>query len=410
MSEVKTADLSSLRIKRDEQPQVKQPRRWGGYIITLVVLLALVVGWYYFKSSLMSAPEIEIASASMVSPSQGNSVLAASGYVVAQRKAAVSSKISGRLVELKVIEGDVVHQNQVIGRIESADVEANLSQLKAALDLAKADFDNAQAELDDASKDYARKKSLHDANAVTTSDFDIATARKRRAEASLAARQANIKMAEANIRNAEVQIENTVLRAPFDGTVLSKNANVGEVITVLGSAAGSRGAVVTIADMNSLEVEADVSESNIERVASDQPCEVTLDAYPEKRYPAFVSKIIPTADRAKATVQVKIRFQQRDARVLPEMSAKVLFLKQSAQATDEHAQSKLMIPTTALHTKDGKTTVFVFDAEHVRETSVQVGQQSNGLVEVTSGLRAGDKVVVSSTESLKDGIKAQLKK
>ncbi len=413
MSEIRNADLSALRIQRSPQQQSQNTRSsfpWKVVITIVVVILVLGGAWSMFKSSLAASPEVDIATANMVSASQSNSVLTASGYVVAQVKAAVSSKVAGRLVQLNVIEGDEVKRNQVLGRIESADVEATLSQLRAALDMAKADLGAAQAELDDASIDFTRRQSLLTSGASTQMEMDIAKARKRRAEASLAARSAAIKMAEANVRNAEVQIENTILRAPFDGTVLTKNANVGEVITALGAAAGSRGAVVTVADMNSLEVEADVSESNIERIQTSQPCEIILDAYPEKRYRASISKIIPTADRAKATVLVKIRFEERDARVLPEMGAKVYFLKPDTKQSDADAVAKLMIPSSAVHARDAKQWVFVYSGDQAKEIAVRLGRSSNNLTEVLEGLSAGDKVIVSPPETLKDGMKVQLRK
>ncbi len=411
MSEVRNADLSSLRIQRTPvQQQSSSGFPWKPVLIVVVILALLFGGWKVLQSSLAGATEVDVADASMVSASRSNSVLTASGYVVAQVKAAVSSKVAGRLVALNVIEGDEVKKGQILGRIESADVEATRTQLRAGLEMAKADQAAAQAELDDATIDFNRKQGLLKSGAGTQADYDAAQARFRRDQAALASRKANVDMAAANVKNAEVQVENTVLRAPFDGTVLTKNANVGEVITVMGAAAGSRGAVVTLADMNSLEVEADVSESNIERIHPQQLCNVVLDAYPEKQYEAYVGKIIPTADRAKATVQVKIRFQNRDARVLPEMGAKVFFMKDSSQAGAANESPKLMVPSSAILTRDSKHYVLVFAGEHAKETEVQTGTSSNGLTEIRSGISAGDKVILSPPETLKNGDKVQLRK
>ena len=383
MSQTRNVDLSALRIQRNEKEE-NTPKRTGKVVTACIVLIIIFAGWYFLRNVSFSSQEVELATASLVSSSQSNSVLTASGYVVAQRKAAVSSKSTGKLVVLNVIEGDIVRQNQVIGKIESAEVEAMRDQLRAALDVAKADAENAKAEVDDAKLDLERKTKLSELSAAPRIDYDNAKARLNKATAGYSARLAAVKMAEANLKNADVQVENTIIRAPFDGTVLTKNANVGEVITALGAAAGARGAVVTIADMNSLEVEADVSESNIERIISDQQCEITLDAYPEKRYRGFVSKIIPTADRAKATVQVKVRFEERDDRVLPEMSAKVLFLKANTAAKVNSEPPKIMIPVDAMMTRDSKNYVYVVSDEKAKEVEIQIGSVANSLVEVSA--------------------------
>lgn len=409
-SEVRHADLSTLRINRNSQPENS-----GGTsrVKILVMVLVLVVlgggGWYVYSEYLSGGEEVDIGIATLSSPSQANSVLTASGYVVAERKASVSSRITGRLTSLYVIEGDNVKDGQIIGRIESADIEATLAQLKASLRMAKADMDNAQVEVEDAKIQLDRQTTLYDKRSVPLVDLDAAKVRYNRALAQLSAREAGVAVAEANIRAAQVQLENTYIRAPFDGTVLNKNANVGEVITSLGAAAGSRGAVATIADMTSLEVEADVSESNIERIEPAQPCEVTLDAFPEKRYRSYVHKIIPTADRAKATVLVKIRFAERDERVLPEMSAKVLFLKPGSEQAADDAPPKLLIPGSALVTQNGVTAVFRYDGERVRKTPVTTGETNGTSVEVKQGLSAGDRVVLNPSASLRDGAAVSLK-
>lgn len=410
MSEVRNADLSALKINRNAPaPQSSSGAPWGKIITTLVVIALLAGGWYFISTTSFNAEEVEVAVATLSSPSQANSVLTASGYVVAQRKAAVSSKVSGKLVALHVIEGDAVHQGQIIGRIESADVEALLAQNRAALEMAKADLANAQAELDDAKLDLDRKTQLNMQAAIARVDVDNARARHSKAVASFNARKASIQMAEANVRNAEVQVENTIIRAPFDGTVLTKNANVGEVITALGAAAGSRGAVVTLADMNSLEVEADISESNIERVTANQPCEVSLNAYSDKRYRAYLSKIIPTADRAKATVQVKIRFQERDERVLPEMGAKVLFLKPDTDQSKTNEPPKLMVPLSSVINRNGQKLVYSLNGEAVKEVRIQTGETSGSMVEIKQGISAGERIVLNPSDKLKDGAKVKTK-
>lgn len=403
-SDARTADLSSLRINRDMQPESSGSKRW--LVIALAALVVGGAGGYALLGDTLfpHKEEVSVGVAVRSSPAQTDAVLTASGYVVAERQAAVSSKATGRLTALYIIEGDTVKQGQVIGRIESDDIEAQLVQLRAALAVSKADVDDVQAELADAKISLDRQLKLVSSGSTTQAALDAAQMRFKRAQAQLAARQAAVSVAEANIRMAQVQLENTVIRAPFNGTVLTKNANVGEVITSLGAAAGSRGAVATIADMGSLEVEADVSESNIERIVPDQPCEVSLDAYPDKRYRAYVHKIIPTADRAKATVQIKIRFAERDERVLPEMSAKVLFLKPNSEQTQADNTPRLMVPADAVVKRNNATTVFrVGDDGKVRAVSVVLGSLTNGFAEVKQGLADGDKIVRNPSETLRDG-------
>ena len=327
-SETQNADLSSLRINRS----APLPNGPGGskknFVLysTVGAVLIFGVAFLFFSGGMSSAEQVETATVSMSYPSQANTVLTASGYVVAQRKAAVASKGTGRLEFLGVIEGDRVTKGSVIGRLESSDVDAALGQAKASLNVAKAAVDQAKAELEDATSNYEREKSLFNQSLVSKADYDPANARYKKALAGVVSAEASVNAAEAGVRSAEVQVEYTYIRAPFDGTVLTKDADVGDVITPFGAASGSRGDLVTLADMSSLEVEAEVSESNIEKVYTGQPCEITLDANSAKRYHGFVHKIVPTADRAKATVLTKIQFDDRDEQVLPEMSAKVIFL------------------------------------------------------------------------------------
>jgi RND family efflux transporter MFP subunit len=265
-SEVQNTDLSALRIKNRPQQTEKNSSghtRLRLYIGIAGVLLVLALILIYTSGASSQEP-VDIATVSMTSPGQAGAVLTASGYVVADIKAAVASKGTGRLEYLGVEEGDYVKKGNIIGRIESSDVEAALGQAKANVAVARATVDQAKAELDDATSNFERQKSLMEQKLISQAEFDIANARYRRAVALLSSAKASVQSAEAGVRSAEVGVENTLIRAPFDGVVLTKSANVGEVMTPFGAAAGSRGALVTMADMSSLEVEADVSESNIE--------------------------------------------------------------------------------------------------------------------------------------------------
>ena len=321
-------------------------------------------------------------------------ILTASGYVVARRKAAVASKGTGTLVFLGVDEGDRVKKGQVIARLEDSDVVASLQRAQGNLSV-------AQADLNDAKQSLERMRTLLKQGFVAQAEYDIAEARYQRVIATIDA-------AKFGVREAEVAVENTRIVAPFDGTVLKKNADVGEIVAPLAGAASSKAAVVTIADMTSLEVEADVSEANITRVVSEQNCEITLDAYPQQRYPGYVSKIVPTADRAKATVLVKIRFRDYDRKVLPEMSAKISFLAAGASAAD--AKALLTVPAAAVATRGGRQVVYQAKDDRAVEVIVSTGQKLAGLIEITSGLKVGDKVIAKVDDRLKAGAKITEKK
>ena len=406
-SDTQNADLSSLRINRS----TPEPNRPGGskknFILysSIGAVLIISIVLLMLGGGMSSAEQIETATVTLSYPSQANTVLTASGYVVAQRKASVASKGTGRLEFLGVIEGDRVTKGTIIGRLESSDVEATLGQAKANLGVAKAGVDQAKAELDDATSNYEREKSLYNQNLASKADYDPANARYRKAVAGVVSAEASVNAAEAAVRSAEVQVEYTFIRAPFDGTVLTKDADVGDVITPFGAASGSRGDLVTLADMTSLEVEADVSESNIEKVHTSQPCEITLDAIPDKRYHGVVHKIVPTADRAKATVLTKVQFLDRDELVLPEMSAKVLFLNKVTENTEENSTAKISVPVSAVTTRDGKKVAFLLRNETVVETPVVVGEMMGSSIEIRQGLSVGDKVVLHPSEKLSSGSK-----
>ena len=386
-------DISALRISHDKKEPSNGQRPATKYILTIGIIIALVAGYLVVRNQFAAAVEVETAAATLTSPSQANSILNANGYVVAQQKASVASKGTGRLVYLGVEEGDKVKKGQIIARLEDTDVKAALEKTQADLMLARADHDDARLAVE-------RQRTLYASGLTSKAELDGAEARYLRVQAS-------IKSAEAAISGAEVAVENTRIRAPFDGTVLTKDADVGEVVAPFASSASSRGAVVTIADMSSLEVEADVSESNITRVSAGQPCEIVLDAYPEKRYAGYVHKIVPTADRAKATVLTKVRFRERDARVLPEMSAKVSFLSKEIDSGQANAPPKLTVPEASIVTRNGRSVVFILQGETVKETAVRTGDRLGNRMEVLEGLQQGDLVVVRPGSDLSDGTKVK---
>src|SRR5256712_391527 len=391
--EAKNADLAALRINRSAGSEAAAPGRRPPRWLTIGVSAAMVLlGAVLLISggALGSALPVRLTPATMVSPMRSGAVLIASGYVVAQRKAAVASKGTGRLVYLGVVEGDRVRAGQVIARIEDADVKAQLAQARANVQLSR-------AELNDAQRSFERERVLGDSGASSQASLDAAEARHERVKAGIAA-------AEAAVEAAQVALENTVIRAPFDGTVLTKNADVGEVVAPLAASAFSKSAVVTIADLRSLQVEADVAESNLEAISLAHPCAIVLDAYPDVRYPAVVARIVPTADRAKATVQVKVAFRSYDARVLPEMSAKVHFLPRPSRVAVD-TQPVLVVPGTAVVERKRPSPGFVIERGRAVEVPVVTGRQVGSSVAIREGLRPGVQVVDSVIARLRGGAK-----
>ncbi len=391
--EAKDADLSALQIDRTKREsgnhRGNSSRKAVIIGVVIVVLLSVAV---IVSKELIDAPiKVRAVTAEMESPAQSDALLTASGYVAAERKAAVASKATGRLVYLGVTEGDKVTKGEVIARLEDSDVKAQLAEANANLEL-------NQAGLTDARWTYDRDKKLLKSGSITESAYESAESQYLRAKAS-------VDVAKANVQAAEVAVENTVVRAPFNGTVLTKNADVGEIVAPMAGSINARGTVVTIADMTSLEVEPDVSESNIEKVTPGQPCIITLDAYPDVQYQGFVSKIIPTADRSKGTVTVKVKFKKYDKRVLPEMSAKVLFLRDDKKSSEQTDSPVLVIPGSAVATRGGHKIVFRIQDEKAVETPVSLGRTFGDYVEVKSGLSDGEKVVESPGPDVKNDVK-----
>jgi RND family efflux transporter MFP subunit len=330
-------------------------------------------------------------------------LLNASGYVVAQRKASVAPKTTGTLEWLGVEEGSRVRAGEIIARLENRDVTASRDQAAANVVNARASLEQVQAELNDAALNYNRQKELVSQGIVARSDFDAADARYRKARGGVEGAKAAINAARAALRGAEAAIEYTFIRAPFDAVVLTKNADVGDIVTPIGAAATAKAAVVTIADMGSLQVEADVSESNLEKIRVGQPCEIQLDALPEARFSGALHMIVPTADRSKATVLVKVRFLEPDSRILPEMSAKVAFLQRAVKADEKNPRTA--VNPAAVITRNGKSVMFLIKGERVAETPVTLGSRFGDMVEIVSGVKAGAKVALKPLQKLKDGTK-----
>jgi RND family efflux transporter MFP subunit len=400
-------DLSQLKITRTGPVavHVARPRQKKRIFLIILILFLVVIGILYWQGLLEPTREVEITTVSLIYPSQASTVLNASGYVVAQRKAAVASKGTGRLETLAVEEGTRVKKGQIIARLESADLQAALNQAQAQVKTAKANLAQVEAEIKDARLKVDRLARLIQSKAVAQSDYDTAEARWQQLLAGKSAAQSQILAAEAGVRAGQVALDYTLIKAPFDGVILTKNADVGEVVAPFGSSINAKAAVVTMADLDSLIVEADVSETNLEKVKKGQPCEIQLDSLPGKRFPGQVHMIVPTADRSKATVLTKVKFLEKDERVLPEMSAKVAFL---TRQTTKEEKPKVAVPPSALVEQKGKTWVYRVEKDIVREIPVQKGSPLADFIEVLQGLKPGQRIVLKPNRSLRDGVKIKI--
>jgi RND family efflux transporter MFP subunit len=406
--EVKKGDLASLAINHaDEEYQTTKKNNRTKIIIILIILIFVIL--LIVMKPFQRAIKVQVGAVINLSPTQSATVLNASGYVVAQRKAAIASKATGRLVYLAVEEGDIVKKNQILAKIESKDIQAQLQEAKANYNLALATLNQSKAELSEAEESYKRIKQLYEDQLVSQMDYDKAEARYKSANAALKAAEARIKAMEAVIQALEVSLESTYIRAPFDGTVLNKYADIGEMVAPFAAGSNAKASVLTIADMDSLQVEADVSEANIEKIKLGMPCEIIVDAYPEKSYHGRVHKIIPTADRSKATVLTKIKFLNKDSFVLPEMSAKVAFLSENFSFENDN-QPKKAVFASAIISRNNHKIVFLVDDKNnkAKEVKVITGDILGDYVEIKEGLEVGNKVILNPSQNLKDGAKINI--
>ncbi len=389
------------RLTIDKSRQVPSQKRSGRlkYGIGAAIVLAAIAAVMIMRTRTIT---IETASVSQVYPTQSFTLLNASGYVVAQRKAAVASKTTGRLEWIGVEEGSLVTSGQVIARLENRDLQAVLQQGEASVGNSKAVLEQAQAELADAGQSFARQKELLKQGIVSKAEYDAAEARFKRSAAAVSGAEAGVRSSRAALQGATVNLDYSLIRAPFDAVVLTKNADVGDIITPLGAAANAKAAVVTIADLGSLQVEADISESNLVQVKKGQPCEIKLDALPAARFRGIVHMVVPTADRAKASVMVKIRFVDTDSRILPEMSAKVAFLEREAGKDEQ--QPRLAINPSAIAKSGDQEGVYLVKDDTAIFTPIRRGNKLGDLVEV-SGVKSGDRIVLRPLDKVKNGSK-----
>jgi HlyD family secretion protein len=393
-------ELASLRIDRDRP--ARSP--WRRPLLLLVPGLLLLAGLYVLRArAALSTTEVETVRASVLrraEASAGAPILTSSGYVVARRKAVVSAKIQGRLAELKVEEGSRVREGQLLARLESADYEAQVSRAAAQLERARADLAETERQLRQAER-------LTGESIMSRDQLEAAQSRVRIAEAGVSQARADLAFAQASLRN-------TRILAPFTGTVVKKMAEVGESVAPIPPGVNistSSGAIVALADLDTLEVETDVAESNVARLGPEQPAEVTVEAFPDRRYRAVLRQVIPTADRTKATVQVKVTILDKDQNLKPEMSAKVTFLEQAHAASAGAAEEAPMVtvPAAALATRDGRPVVFEVADGKARQRAVVTGPARQGQVVVQQGLSGTETLVARPPDTLRDGDAVRVK-
>jgi RND family efflux transporter MFP subunit len=408
------ADLSKLRIDRSAPPPpVRRALRRN--LILFAVALVLVAG----RAAVVrgrSVPVVQVATATSTAgggpSSEGATSVTANGYVVARTKASVSAKTAGRLAYLGVSEGSYVHRGEIIARLDNADYQAAVSQAQANVAAAEASVIEATSDRDQSSRDANRIREIRasNPNLMSPQDLETATSRAAAAQARYDAALARKRSAEAALRLARANDENTIIRAPFTGTVLRKDAEVGEVVAPSVGGGLTRGAVVTMADLSTLEVEVDVNEAYIARIASGRPARITLDAYPDTTFRGEVRQVVPTADRQRATVQVKVSILDHDPRILPEMGAKVDFLEppKPAASAGAAAQPAIRVPSAAVRSDASGSYVWLVRDGRLTKRTVTTGPVSGGFLEVRSGLSGGEQLLVGGVEKPEEGMKVKV--
>lgn len=391
--------LAGLRIDRTSAPP--RPRFPRGVIGTtlVVILLAAAALWWFQRPR---AIPVRLALARQVQAGDSSTLLNASGYVTARREATVSSKVTGKIQELLVEEGTQVEAGQVLARLDASNTEGSLRLAEAQLHASRQALAETTANLELAEIDLRRMRELGDKAIVSASDLDRADATARALRGRRDRGLSDISVAERQVDIWRQQLDDTIIRAPFAGVVTSKNAQPGEMISPMSSGGFTRTGVCTLVDMSSLEVEVDVSESYINRVTPGQPVVATLDSYPDWRIPARVIAIIPTADRQKATVKVRVGFEKLDPRILPDMGVKVAF-QSTAAATNAAPVRQVVVPRTAVRQREGRDFVLIAREGRTSRQAVTVGLQNGDEVTITGGLSGGEPVVVEGPIDLGDG-------
>lgn len=398
-------ELASLRIDQSARPGGSRRGAWIGALIAIV----LIGGGAWLWGTRASVAEVRTVAAAVATGAAGapGAVLNASGYVTARRRATVSSKVTGKVLEVFVEEGQAVRRGQVLARLDDSQVRSTLNVAEAQLAAAERAAAEDQARLREAELTLERRRQLVKEQVISRAELDAAEAQVESLKARIALADQQVQVARRQVEARRTDLDDMVVRAPFDGVAISKDAQPGEMISPVSAGGGfTRTGIGTIVDMSSLEIEVDVSESYINRVRPGQPVEAVLDAYPDWRIPAHVITTVPSADRQKATVRVRIAFEALDPRILPDMGVKVSFLEKTPDAIAT-PRSRLLVPKTAVRTDGGASIVFVAREGQLERRAVAIGNAEGDQVEVVSGLTAGERVVVEGLEGLTDGARVK---
>ena len=394
-------DLSSLRIER--APLSAPSRRWGRWVVLLLLLGAAGGGAWWWSQRVVPI-EVEVAQVSQRAVGTQASVLNASGYVTARRRATVSSKVTGKVIEVNVEEGMAVREGQVLARLDDSTMRAGLELARAQLEAARRAVPEVEVRLEEARLTLARRQRLAKEGLATPADLEQAEAEVNSLIARIGSLRELVNVAERQVTLQQIAIDDMVIRAPFSGVAISKDAQPGEMVSPVSAGGGfTRTGISTIVDMRSLEVEVDVNESYINRVTAGQPVTAVLDAYPDFEIPAKVIAVVPTADRQKATVLVRIGFNALDPRILPDMGVKVTFLREPTEGSAPAARPVALVPKSAVRTEGGASYVFLVKLDTVERRAVQTAGTDGDRLEVTAGLSAGDRVVVAPPPGVAEG-------
>jgi RND family efflux transporter MFP subunit len=401
-------DLNRLRIDRNRPDQPNLPAlKWAGSLALLAIAFVIVA---YFVIRGDRGVDVQVARAEVVGGGQENSVgITANGYVVARTRASVSSRIAGRLATLSVEEGSEVREGQVMARLENADYTAALAQAVADSNRAEASVLEALAVRDQLQRDLERARELLALNLEPAQRAEDLESQLTAADARVGVQEALIQSAIASVAFARANLDNTYIRAPFDGTVLRKDAEVGEVVAPVASGGGlTRGAVVTMADLETLEVEVDVNEAYIAQIRNGQRTRIVLDAYPAATFSGRVRQIVPTADRQRATIQVKVSITDNDPRIFPEMGARVEFLTTAEDSGLTEQPSRVFVPAETVRSVGGETVVWVVRNGLASRVTIDAGPVSGGRREVRSGLSGGETLIMEPPQSLEEGARVNV--
>jgi HlyD family secretion protein len=411
-----SADLSKLQINRDVPPPGLRKAIVRNVVLLVIAVAVMGGGALALRERGVQTVQVVTVSAkgSGGAGGGGGASVTANGYVVARTKASVSAKIAGRLAFLSVSEGSFVHAGDVIARLDNADYLASVAEAEANVASVNASLIESTADRDQLMKDANRLRDMRAQNAALVSQQELDQAQSRAAQgaARVNAAAARQNAAESALRLAQATNENTVIRAPFTGTVLRKDAEVGEVVAPSVGGGLTRGAVVTMADLTTLEVEVDVNEAYIGRIGNGMRARITLDAYPDTAFRGSVRQVVPTADRQKATVQVKVAIMDRDPRILPEMGAKVDFLAADTSHTAPAAAERpiLRVPAAAVREEGGASTVWLVRDGKLEKRTVQAGPVSAGFREIRGGLSGGEQLLVGGVEPPREGMRVKIGK